>query len=81
MISIQKQYGYYRYHLTPQSLLEYFQLCCEYICVCREYNPKYLYILTNINIDQNPILFIFHKISLGYLYYQFLTAIRKDTKK
>jgi len=29
----------------------------------------------------NNIVFIFNKISLGYLYYQFLTAVRKDTRK
>jgi len=29
----------------------------------------------------NYIVFIFNKILLGYLYYQFLTAIRKDTRK
>lgn len=38
-----------------------------------------------INLDEkikaNPILFLFNKASLGYLYYQFLIAIRKNTKK
>ena len=32
-------------------------------------------------IKKNPMIFIFNKISLGYLYYQFITAIRKDTRK
>ena len=31
-------------------------------------------------IKNNPIIFILNKISLGYLYYQFLTVVRKDTK-
>lgn len=38
-----------------------------------------------VNLDdelkKHPILFVFNKASLGYLYYQFLTAIRKNTKK
>ena len=32
-------------------------------------------------IKRNPVIFILNKISLGYLYYQFITAIRKDTRK
>lgn len=32
-------------------------------------------------IKRNPIIFITNKILLGYFYYQFITAIRKDTKK
>jgi hypothetical protein len=32
-------------------------------------------------IKKNPIIFIFNKGFLGYLYYQFLTAIRKDTRR
>lgn len=32
-------------------------------------------------IKKNPIIFIFNKVLLGYFYYQFITAIRKDTRK
>jgi len=32
-------------------------------------------------IKKNSIIFILNKVLLGYLYYQFITAIRKDTKK
>lgn len=38
-----------------------------------------------VNLDdelkKHPILFVFNKASLGYLYYLFVTAIRKNTKK
>jgi hypothetical protein len=38
-----------------------------------------------INLDEklkeNPKIFLFNKISLGYLYYQFINATRKHTKK
>jgi hypothetical protein len=32
-------------------------------------------------IKKNPIIFILNKVLLGYFYYQFITAIRKDTRK
>jgi hypothetical protein len=32
-------------------------------------------------IKKEPLIFILNKVSLGYLYYQFLTAIRKDTRR
>jgi hypothetical protein len=38
-----------------------------------------------VNLDdelkKHPILFVFNKASLGYLYYLFVTAIRKNTRK
>ena len=38
-----------------------------------------------VNLDEcikkNSLIFILNKSSLGYLYYQFITAVRKDTKK
>ena len=38
-----------------------------------------------VNLDdelkKQPILFVFNKASLGYLYYLFVTAIRKNTRK
>ncbi len=43
---------------------------------------RYMSIITfDDYIKQNPLIFILNKVSLGYLYYQFLTAIRKDTRK
>lgn len=42
---------------------------------------KYMSIIQiDENIKQNPIILFFNKAVLGYLYYQFLTAIRKDTR-
>jgi hypothetical protein len=58
-----------------------------------EYNPaiwhevaKYLSIFYLGDNEKNffkayPWLLIVHKASLGYLYYQFIMAVRKDTKK
>tara|TARA_R110002049_G_scaffold29552_14_gene100440 strand:- start:7398 stop:8558 length:1161 start_codon:yes stop_codon:yes gene_type:complete len=53
--------------------------CCFYQI---EHIFKYISIF---NLDdclkKLPIIFVMNKVSLGYLYYQFLTAIRKDTRK
>ena len=48
-----------------------------------EYQVQYLSILAleGIKLKDTPWVFLFHKVSLGYLYYQFLTAVKKDTKK
>ena len=32
-------------------------------------------------IKKNPIIFILNKVLLGYFYYQFITSIRKETRK
>jgi hypothetical protein len=32
-------------------------------------------------LKEQPLTFLFNKISLGYLYYQFLMSVRKDTRK
>lgn len=44
---------------------------------------KYIYILYKDNAlwNNHPIIFALNKFSLGYLYYQFLIAVRKDTRK
>jgi len=42
---------------------------------------QYLYIFNRIDTAEHPIIFLFNKLLLGYLYYQFLTSIRKDTRK
>jgi len=63
------------------SFSEYAKHCIEYIFICHEYNPKYLSIFSSVDIEKYPKVFLFQKISLGYLYYQFLLAVRKDTKR
>lgn len=35
----------------------------------------------DVELKINPLIFLFNKVLLGYLYYQFLTAVRKDTRK
>lgn len=43
---------------------------------------KYVSIVNFDNcIKKDPMIFVLNKVLLGYLYYQFLTAIRKDTRK
>lgn len=43
---------------------------------------KYINILSKIeDFDNSYFVMVFNKVSLGYLYYQFLTAVRKDTRK
>lgn len=42
---------------------------------------RYMSITSTEYIKDHPIIFFFNKVSLGYLYYQFLTAIRKDTRQ
>lgn len=44
---------------------------------------KHIYILYKYKElwDLHPFLLAFNKFSLGYLYYQFLIAVRKDTRK
>jgi len=42
---------------------------------------RYMTITSYSKLKEYPIVFFFNKISLGYLYYQFLTAVRKDTRK
>lgn len=33
------------------------------------------------DLKEHPFTFLFNKVSLGYLYYQFLMSVRKDTRK
>jgi hypothetical protein len=50
---------------------------------CINNSLKYMAIINNegIDIEKEPFIFLLNKILLGYLYYQFLMAIRKDTRK
>lgn len=42
----------------------------------------YIVLLTSKEIfSSNYLMFVLNKVLLGYLYYQFVTAIRKDTRK
>ncbi|OUT15191.1 hypothetical protein B9N63_02570 [Campylobacter concisus] len=47
-----------------------------------DYLCKYIYIGNmDDELKHDSLVFLFNKVSLGYLYYQFLTAVRKDTRK
>ena len=51
-------------------------------CKVFDYLCKYIYIGNmDDELRRNSLVFLFNKASLGYLYYQFLTAVRKDTRK
>ncbi len=42
---------------------------------------KYMSIIKLDDFKDAPIMFVINKVGLGYLYYQFVTAVRKDTRK
>ncbi|MFT5874169.1 MAG: hypothetical protein ACI8WT_003129 [Clostridium sp.] len=42
---------------------------------------KYMSIIKVDEYHGSSIMFFFNKVLLGYLYYQFITAVRKDTRK
>ena len=42
---------------------------------------KYMSIIHLDELKKHPYIFIFNKVALGYLYYQFIIAVRKDTRK
>ncbi len=55
-------------------------------CECCFYQIEHIFKYISIfNFDdclkKLPVIFVLNKVFLGYLYYQFLTAIRKDTRK
>lgn len=55
---------------------------CE--CCCYQITNVFKYIsIFNLDDDikKSPVIFVLNKVLLGYMYYQFLTAIRKDTRK
>ncbi|MFA5215326.1 pentapeptide repeat-containing protein [Sulfuricurvum sp.] len=54
----------------------------EYICKIFKQFFEFIYI-GNMDgeLKNNPFIFLLNKVSLGYLYYQFVTATRKDTRK
>ena len=58
-------------------------VCARYGCSSNLVDIfKYISIINYDDcIKKNPIIFILNKTLLGYFYYQFITAIRKDTRK
>lgn len=43
--------------------------------------PKYMSIINGDELKKYSVAFLLNKVLLGYLYYQFVTAVRKDTRK
>lgn len=43
--------------------------------------PKYMSIINGDELKEYSVAFLLNKVLLGYLYYQFVTAVRKDTRK
>lgn len=58
-------------------------VCARYGCTNNLIDVfKYMSIVNYDDcIKKNPIIFILNKVLLGYFYYQFITSIRKDTRK
>lgn len=55
---------------------------CEWSLEQIEHIFKYISIFNfDDGLKKLPVIFVLNKAFLGYLYYQFLTAIRKDTRK
>ncbi len=67
--------------LTFMSVDEF--VCYRYQCTV-EFIDVFKY-MSIVNLDEcikkNPLIFITNKVMLGFLYYQLITAIRKDTKR
>ena len=59
------------------------EFSCENILKGLSESFKHIYILYKDNDlwSQHPIILALNKFSLGYLYYQFLISVRKDTRK
>lgn len=69
------------------GFITYFLLCFTGQCDCKLSNQWFIDVFRYFSIfndeqcfKDSPIIFFFNKILLGYLYYQFITAVRKNTK-
>lgn len=71
------------YNIKPIYTMPLFQLdlLYEYTCKILTQIFTYVSIASVDNFKGHPIIFFFNKVALGYLYYQFVTAVRKDTRK
>ncbi len=69
------------------GILTYFSVD-YFVCLrhgCIDSWTDFFKYMSIVNLDdclkKNPLIFLLNKLFLGYLYYQFITAVRKDTKK
>ena len=54
---------------------------CEFFKKILTNTPKYMSIINGDELKEHSFVFLVNKVLLGYLYYQFVTAVRKDTRK
>lgn len=74
--------GFVHFELLKQLFFNPSLFRPEYIMKIINEFFQYLYILNKSEIlVSHPATLLFNKIALGYLYYQFLISIRKDTRK
>lgn len=71
------------YNIKPIYTKPLFQLDLLYEYTCKIITQMFtdMSIVHYKELEAHPILFFFNKVALGYLYYQFVTAVRKDTRK
>ena len=74
--------GFVNIHLIIDLLLNPSLFKIEYISKAWNELCQFIYIgYMEDKLKEHPLTFLFNKISLGYLYYQFLMSVRKDTRK
>jgi len=74
--------GFIHFELLRQLFFNPSLFKPEYIMKAVNEFFQYLYILNKSEaLISHPATLLFNKITLGYLYYQFLISIRKDTRK
>lgn len=74
--------GFIHFELLKQLFFNPSLFKLEYVMKAFNEFFQYLYILNKSEaLTSHPATLLFNKITLGYLYYQFLISIRKDTRK
>jgi len=74
--------GFVHFELLKQLFFHPSLFKLEYVMKAVNEFFQYLYILNKSEaLISHPATLLFNKITLGYLYYQFLISIRKDTRK
>ena len=70
--TIIKDLFFHPYHFKADYIQKAFNAFFKYISIFNADKSFY---------NANPMLFFLNKVALGYLYYQFIVAVRKDTKR
>lgn len=69
------------FDIVKDLLFNSYKFKIEYITKFWQEFWKYVYIGNMGKFNEQPFIFFLNKVLLGYLYYQFLMAVRKDTRK